>query len=365
MKKVFLFLLWLSFSPLLLAQTLHSIIFANTFDKSIGESCLSDYEQMEIELSTAAAATQMNFLAYHFRGYDFNKDRLIEVLNSLKCQKDDVVFFYYTGHGSRLTTQQSKFPLLILGNKDNEVLVSLAEINQFIASKNPRLRIIIADACNSFLDKSAKGLQSGSTIIKDITSNNYGKLFNQVKGSIIASSSSVGEISSAYQSGGAFTLGFLDAMQQIVTSSQAVSWQKVFQLAKESTEKLAGHTPQFDISVSASQPAPNPTPDPTPPPPPVVVDNYLTDLVAIANENKSDIDRIKMINPTLQKVFANNNAKVIIVGKNGTVVETETAENFVKRLSSSAKLIQLVEVGSKKNANGKVTELKVHEIYKF
>ena len=366
MRTSFLVLCLLAFSPVLFGQTFHALIFADTFDDGIGSSCLNDYEQVGIEMASIANATKLTFKPYHFRDFDFNKAKVLEVLNSLKCGKDDVVFFYYTGHGARAINDQSNFPQLKLGDKDADFL-PLYKVQEIIKAKNPKFSVVLGDCCNSYVEGlSPKSISGNSTVLKNSSSSNYNSLFRNLKGNIIISSSQAGQTSAAMDEGGAFTLCFLHELANVVNGNGGkVSWENLLNRSKESTYNLAKHTPVFDIQVS-------PEANVTPPPieQPVVVSeyidlSYLNELMKVANTQKSVIERRKIGNSILSKYFAHKGVKVEVVGKNSkTVVERETAENFIKRLSTIFRLAQIVEVNAKRNANGKIEELKIHEIYK-
>ena len=67
----------------------------------------------------------------------------------------------------------------------------------------------------------------------------------------------------------------------------------------------------------------------------------------------------------LKALFNNPNAKVEIVGSNGTtIVSTEKASDFVLRLCTAHKLIKLAEIDYTLDESGRYKSLKVHEIYK-
>jgi len=84
----------------------------------------------------------------------------------------------------------------------------------------------------------------------------------------------------------------------------------------------------------------------------------------IDSSNFAVDQRLAMMQPILNKFFASPNALVRIVGRNGTLIRRETAEDFLRRIASSHNLIQLVEQESQKAANGKYTEINFHEIYR-
>jgi hypothetical protein len=79
-------LLFMTMVSVASAQTFHAIMFADTFDQSIGESCLSDYERMEVEFATIARANNMKLDKHYYRDYDFTKEKVQEAINKLNCQ---------------------------------------------------------------------------------------------------------------------------------------------------------------------------------------------------------------------------------------------------------------------------------------
>ena len=75
--------------------------------------------------------------------------------------------------------------------------------------------------------------------------------------------------------------------------------------------------------------------------------------------------RVNLREAALKALFNNPNAKVEIVGSNGTtIVSTEKASDFVLRLCTAHKLIKLAEIDYTLDESGRYKSLKVHEIYK-
>ena len=83
-------------------------------------------------------------------------------------------------------------------------------------------------------------------------------------------------------------------------------------------------------------------------------------LNELTNQKFSADARINKSQKLLKEIFAGPKAVVKTVGSNGkTVVSTETAEDFLLRLATMPADKKLVEVSSKKDKNGKYTELTV------
>ena len=90
--------------------------------------------------------------------------------------------------------------------------------------------------------------------------------------------------------------------------------------------------------------------------------NYMTQLDVLTNMALSLDERISESEKLLSLLFASPDAVVKTVGSNGTtIVATETAADFLMRLSTSAAKIRVVRVDSKLDAGGKILELVVRE----
>ena len=370
MKKLFLIFLYFCTSFSGFSQTLHAIIFADTFDAMIGESVLQDYERMTIETTNIAAALGYQQKTYFYRDYDYNIDKLKEALKSMQCNANDIVIFYASSHGGRAADDNNRFPRIVLENN----LIAITEIDEIIAQKNPKFRIVIADCCNSIIQGfSAKELSGGSSKISQTVAINYKTLFAQ-KGNILIASSSPTEPSAAMADGGVFTTCFLKELGNTVAGmSGTVTWNDIFEKAKRNTKQKAGHTPIADINVQTTQaiaPSPNIAVVQIPEIPQNTADNIenniINALLSIANPKKDELARIKMVQPLLKKYFANATAKVEIIGKNGvTLVDRKTAEDYIKFLATTKTLLQLVQLKIEKDSQGKIIALQVHEIYKI
>ena len=343
-------------------QTFYGLLVTSTNDEIIGRSVRNDLNMMTGEMTAISTSLGMQFELRQCSEDDFSLQRLQRTLNQLNCGKDDIIFFYYSGHGARAVSDNSEYPQLALcyggGCSDNDFF-PLHKVNDAIKAKNPRFSIVMADCCNSILaGLSAKQLSGSSTELKNSTIESYKTLFAKNKGNIIVSSSRAGETSAATPAGGLFTINFLHALQEAVFSSDP-KWSSVLESAKSRTSASSGgHTPIYSINVVGADALQIPTNLPA------SSDPFISALVGLANEKTGDAERFDLVAPTLGKFFASANAKVEIMGKNGTtVVQRQTAESFLRRLSTSFKLVNFAELSSVKNNEGKITELKVHEVY--
>lgn len=394
-KKIILFAL-LSVMGLSMAkgQTLHAIIFANTdcpgnpadpTDQGIGPSVENDFYCMKIEMSTIATFIGYSLDLNTFTGSqeNFCRRNLESVINNLECGKDDIVFFYYSGHGSRSVKEKTDFPQMNLVVDPYRTRVEEQEANypiynvlQRIREKNPRLTIVMGDLCNSVANwvtpKEASPASKGPTIKSDAPCRFYKELFLGVKGYLIASSSQPGETSLGYDDGGAFTKSFRSVLQLMVTDNMSPDWNLLMNKSIDATREMTRNrqTPIYEPGLQKIDPT-----DVEVQEQPVVTaqeENVTADneveigkyLTAIGSEANSESMRIKLSDNALARLFASPKVKVEVVGRDGkTIVSTKIAGSYLGWLSITTGLEQVMVVDSKVDASNKLTYLKVHEMY--
>lgn len=370
---VILLSIFLGFTSFAKGQNLHTIIFANTLDPKIGESVLLDYNRISIEVNTIAAATGLNLKKYFYKDTSCSNANLRRVLERLQTNKDDVILFYYSGHGVRSKQDASEFPQMCLGSNQDKDFYPLESVLKKLENQPARLKLILGDCCNSYASW-VNPKDDGSrnfTVLSKAPVNVYNNLFANTKGFLIASSSKKGETSGCNNLyGGFFTYFFLKALEHYASKGMETTWDKVMFTTKEVTlEALKGEqTPIYAVRVNQTATS-NSTPYQEP-------QNTATGetsgsyekidiLTAIGNEYFPTEKRVSLQETVLRTFFNSPNAKVEVVGSNGTtIVATEKASDFVLRLCTAHNLIKLAEVDYKLDENGKYKSLKVHEIYK-
>lgn len=358
-------IIWFSFQSF--SQTFHAIIFADTYDTDIGESVKRDRYNMINNFDLMARANNMKLnLLDDCKGSDFNKENAEQILKGLKCGSQDIVFFYYSGHGVRAYGEPSPYPQLSFGSGDKNK-IALHTVDEAIAKKNPKLRIIMADCCNSYNTNISPKDDSGgdkASVYDEPKVKYFESLFGKLSGSVIVASSKAGETSTAYRVGGAFTFSFLNELQKMVVGNNNADWKTLLERTRTATFNLAAHTPVFSVNVQivdrplTPMPTQPPTPIPTPPVPSLNV--ALSELI---NTKLNEEYRIDKVQPTLNTFFASASAVVQIYGRNGTLLRRETAEDFLLRIATTHNLVGFVEHEFQKAANGKYTNINFHEIY--
>ncbi|MEP0262913.1 caspase family protein [Dokdonia sp.] len=252
MKKLLIILVFCVFSIPMMGNsnpgsvTLHMIIFADTEDDNIGESCDVDYGNMEGLAEFISDNSDMDLKTYYVKAAANKKREMETVLDNLHVGTNDVVFFYYSGHGYRTTDSQSPYPrMYVLDDAfhQNDQGVSVEDVRTKIAAASPRLSIIMVDACNSMLD--LKEPISGTSGEGNISAQ-LRRLFIDAEGEIVLCGSEAGDginDSGNYTGyswsnpidGGYFTLNFRKAFEKSLLSNTPANWNTLLANTKQMT----------------------------------------------------------------------------------------------------------------------------------
>ncbi len=395
MKKLAIIIIFLSLLSIRSsASTFHAIIFANTDDSHIGKSVYIDLKRMEVEMTAISKSIGYSIKKYFYYGdaARFNRDNLESVIDNLNCGPDDIIFFYYSGHGGRAENENTQFPEMCLTVNEpltrSSQLCPLHNVYSRLRNKNPRLTIVMGDLCNSIIRgyKRNDNLASkGATILSKGAYNVYRNLFVNVKGGLLAASSQPGHTSGCYQihedgqtyeAGGYMTHSFLTMLQYCVSQSREVSWDGLMKGTITLTQELtsAAPTPQTPIYKSeitiATPPAISNNIN-TPPQQPALSNDDATNqrdklaysLSMVCSQEVPKLDRIHNIDAA-KKYFAGSQARVQVIGAdNRTIVNTCGIDSYLNYLSIATNMTQVMVLETKENESGKITYLKVHELH--
>ena len=231
------------------AQTFHAILFADTNDKRIGKSTAIDLNNVSNMLVEAQSSLKgkMEFVYYVYPGNYCSPQNLRKVLDNIRCQSDDVVFFYYSGHG--YNDETNVWPTLTLndaGIQEIEILKRLKKVNA-----KAKLTLCIADCCNKpFRSRNTSSVaysyETDESAVK--------KLFTGFKGkkTIIISASKQGKFCWSDQEQGAiFGMSFRQAVRNV--AYEEATWDMVMEKAKAQTMRRAPELqiPQYNVTQSS------------------------------------------------------------------------------------------------------------------
>ena len=263
---VLIFILLISCNIQGRSQTLHALIFTGNNDISeiLREGINKSKEDMRTELKTIASSLHINYEEVIGSDALFNAQYLMDEISRLNPGSDDIVFFYYVGHGINKPEIDPIWPQLAFATSYNDIsskLISFSDITAQLEQKRPRLLIAMAEACNStsgrteYYQDEILGLGSLSFNQRDLE--RLKDLYLRSEGTVVSSSSEPGQKSYVSAEGGYFSNSFIEVEKELTSISSEADWQTLFEKTKYRTTTLAGmsqknpriQVPQFKVNV--------------------------------------------------------------------------------------------------------------------
>ena len=361
------------------AQKLHKIIFANTDDRKIGSSVKVDNDRAIEEIDVIAGYIGYEVVDYVYNSNRCTKQNLLSVLNGLSCSPQDIVFFYYSGHGVHPNgAMQDKFPQMCMNTNIESLFVPVRQVEEILSRKAPRLRIIITDCCNDINSavtvKSIMDGSRGATIMKGSVADNYRRLFVNAHGRVMATSSKIGQTSGCAMNqdgsdaGGIYSCIFWDVLLKYCEETNAPTWNAVIGTTRSEVAKFTHQEQMPDDALdvtgeggSGSGVVP-PAPAPTPNPANATTSNLSQALAQLLSMPSVDA-RLAYTKTILQNCFRGNGI-VVTVGRNlKTVVDYETADKFLRRIAMNQNIVRINVIKEETDGSGK-PYITVHEMRK-
>ena len=227
------------------ASTLYAILIGDT-QSNLKKQASADLEQMQEGVNFIAHVLKIKPQIHVLKGTQVNKERVFSTLNHLPIKQDDILIFYFTGHGFSFPNKESKWPTIHFYTDKQYLEIDL--INSAIAKKKPRFAIVMADCCNVTLSNyrrapTNKRIHFSSGDRSRVTSD-LEKLFLKSKGLLVISASSQGEFSWANDQGGFLTIAFLDSFTA-PSHQESRTWDDVMQKVILKTRGI--QTPQYQF----------------------------------------------------------------------------------------------------------------------
>ena len=228
------------------------VLVANTDDLSIGSTCKVDKDATYNTFSQLAEFLKIQFEPRLIFGKDFSKVNVDNAINSIQPGSNDIVVFYYSGHGFNDVKSSYKFPYLDLRDKSYQTYgdpytLNIEEIYQRIKAKNGRLNIVFSDCCNADPSQTnivgSEGATTRSSSIGWNIANCWGLFMDQKKQSILMTAASKGELSAGTSAGGIFTFNFRESLEKLIGPFyNNVTWNNILVTAQKQTVQKAQHT---------------------------------------------------------------------------------------------------------------------------
>jgi hypothetical protein len=312
-------------------QTLHLITVGAFDDKKLSSAVFSDIEVMKENLNFICQNINYKLTTKIIGNADFNSNSILKSLDTIKVEPQDIIFFYYSGHGYNDSNANTRFPIFQLNDfKQHQLLVD--DVSDLLKAKNARLSITMGDMCNNFLPNGEKGMGKIISIKGGYVSEDMNpvlrKLFLETQGYIKIASSEKSQFSNAYQDGSLYTKAFDKALTEAIDKNTEISWESLLEDAQQRLELLLPSKVQrsiYDINgkVFPGEVAPI-VPDPH-----YTFDQINKYLNFIANENEEPTLRQKAIQEANKYFVENAHVKLFV---NETETDGQSINKLLKRL---------------------------------
>jgi hypothetical protein len=226
------FALALPFSPNTAhAQKIYAVLAADTTDGSIGAGITENLQNIKGFLQIVHSLTNIDVPITEVSSNNFNCKNIETALNGVNPSANDVVLFYYSGHGFRRTSDQSKFPEFDCRRTTDPDEVDLSGTVFNLQNKRPRFILALADTCNvvvpSFPVPAAAAIAPPDQVRKAALLH----LFEDYNGTLMMSGAVPGEFSwymtAGSGLGGFFTNQLLKVINEKLGDGPKIRWEDV------------------------------------------------------------------------------------------------------------------------------------------
>lgn len=150
MKKISILSMLLLFTLAVQSQTIHWLLFIDTTDPNVGEvdkygrEMLRDYFISEVNAVLKHEGYKTDIKDIY--GQQVSPETCKRVINNLKAESDDIIVFYYIGHGGRPVggsdyDRQHPFPQMCMAQHNPEKFIPLEWVDEELSKKERDLQL--------------------------------------------------------------------------------------------------------------------------------------------------------------------------------------------------------------------------------
>lgn len=237
------------------SATFHVLILCDTDLWDIGHSVKIDQEKVSNEVEIIAKNLNMVLQKKVFTNDEFN-DSIFKYIDSLNVEDNDIVIFYFAGHGFHSKDKSINEPWPDLFLSKTRSIIDYKDIIEALEEKKPKFLLTIADCCNNVIPINFPKINKNHLALRLLSKemDNYKNLFLNFSGKIFISSASLDEMAfCTTENGGLFTKFFLESLKNRGTHS--LNWEDllsdtVVQLNQKLIKKNLKQTPFFVIDIT-------------------------------------------------------------------------------------------------------------------
>ena len=221
------------------AQEVHALLVIMDADTRIGQSAQEDEENIRKLLRKVDSTYRTNITVLRSSDGVTTTSNIQRAIRALNPATDDVVFFYFSGHGGMVSKTDRRTYLIVSSdtNMGESALLMRSDVESAITSHNCRLHIIITD-CSETYPGSGGREEYGTFVEAQITTQALGDLFGRHEGLLHVNSATEGQFGRRIQQiGGIFTDGFVAAIADAadIDGDEFLEWREVLKVATVNT----------------------------------------------------------------------------------------------------------------------------------
>ncbi|TAD86781.1 MAG: hypothetical protein EAY75_07300 [Bacteroidetes bacterium] len=242
------------------------IAVANTVDKDVRESCRTDLFNCQELYSNLATGLGIRLVQQSVFGRGFSMAGVERAIAGVAAQKpngNDILVFYYSGHGFRLPTDNTKFPYMSLRTRDDQPrmanAINVEALYNRLMGLGARMTLVISDCCNEKFEAVANTgpelLVTRSAGIPLNIENCRALFFPPQRRGVLVTSADVNQLASGNPSiGGYFSHHFKNTLEGYTSNlKSAVNWLQLLSEVRRSTAQEALAARCFNPKVPCMQ----------------------------------------------------------------------------------------------------------------
>ncbi len=208
------------------AHAIHLIIVADTDDPTIGKGCENNLIRIKRQVTSIAKSIDAKLYTKELKGKDCTLGKIKQTIQYLCVEKDDVIFFYFSGHGKNSGINDWPYFLIDGANYQHD----LEWIHLRLKMHNPRLVLTFADACNGTQGKTTPFVLYDKADKNEQQIKNLSRLFKTSEGEVLVSAAMPGT-SSYYHNelGGYFSIAFFEALFHAERQETLPHWLEIME----------------------------------------------------------------------------------------------------------------------------------------
>jgi hypothetical protein len=230
------------------------LVVANVYDTAIGQACRNDMNNAIRFFRKVSQFIGIKFRYDTIAGNRYSIKNVQEAISMLNPNPNDIVVFYYTGHGYRIEKDNRPAPYIDLRPRIDRSIkladntLSMEDIYDMVKKEGARLNLVLADCCNSLItlkNPLAEAPAKTKGFEMDWSTENARDLFlNGSPTSILATAAMPGQLATCNNTfGGFFSYFFRTSVENHFSYfKNKVTWEQVLEETKRQTKYKADHT---------------------------------------------------------------------------------------------------------------------------